>query len=298
MSRIGFILLTHAKPGQILRLVNRLNSMFDGPPIVCHHDFGKCPLPDGFLPPNVEFVRPHLETGWAEFSVVQATAIALGQMYRRPDSSDWCVILSGSCYPTKPAAQILENLEAGGYDAHIEGQEVKPERQDDDWHRMFTERVHVHFLDIPFIDKRLRPKTRRVNLPHIVGRHLLPFRPGRLRCFGGSQWFSIGRRAAEYVIAFQATPDAAALARHYKRILFSEESYFQTILYNAPGFTLDARNWLYVNWSEKKANPKLLLMEDLTAIQASPAHFARKFDEEKSANLLDALDQIIDEGEF
>ena len=31
MSRIGFVLLTHANPPQILRLVRRLNSMFDHP---------------------------------------------------------------------------------------------------------------------------------------------------------------------------------------------------------------------------------------------------------------------------
>ena len=120
MSRIGFVLLTHANPPQILRLVRRLNTMFDAPPIVCHHDFGKCPLPDGFLPKNVSFVRPYVKTGWGPFSLVEAMLLALETIYRRSDSPDWCVALSGSCYPTKPAAQILTNLTAGGYDAHFE----------------------------------------------------------------------------------------------------------------------------------------------------------------------------------
>jgi len=295
MSQIGFILLTHNKPHQMLRLVERLNSMFDHPPIVCHHDFGKCPLPDGFLPGNAEFVQPHLSTGWAEFSVVKATAIALKQMYQRPDSPDWCVILSGSCYPTKPAAQILANLDAGGYDAHVEGQEVRPDLQAEPWHRMFYERLHVKTLHLASVDKRLRPRVRRVRLPHSLGRHLLPFHRGLL-CFAGSQWFTAGRRAAEYIIAFQNTSDAGALAKHYDGLLFTEESYFQTILYNAPRLTLHSSNWVYLDWSEKKANPKQLTLGDLDVLQASLTHFARKFDPDASADLLDALDRIIDGG--
>ena len=294
MSRIGFILLTHNKPNQILRLVNRLNSMFDFPPIVCHHDFDKCPLPDGFLPENVSFVRPHLKTGWAKFSVVKGNALALAQMYHRDDSPEWCVTLSGACYPTKPAAQILANLNTGGYDAHVEGKEVKPELQkNDDWHKMFYERLGVITLHIPSLDKRLRPKTRRVRLPHAVGRYLLPFHKG-FRHFAGSQWFCVSRRAALYIIEFQRTRDAKKLARHYEDLLFSEESYFQTLVHNAPNLKVNAHNWLYLDWSEKQANPKLLTLKDLSAITASPTHFARKTDIEASAGLLNALDLIID----
>ena len=296
MSQIGFVLLTHNKPHQILRLVRRLNSMFDNPPIVCHHDFDQCPLPDGFLPENVSFVRPHLNTGWAEFSVVQGNAQALALMYRRDDAPDWCVTLSGACYPTKPAAQILANLNAGGYDAHVEGKEVKPELQkNDDWHRMFYERLGVKTLHFPSVDKRLRPKTRRVRLPHALGRYLLPYHKG-FRHFAGSQWFGVNRRMALYIAEFQKTRDAKNLSRHYENLFFSEESYFQTLVHNAPGFKINANNWLYLDWSEQQANPKVLTLEDLPAITASPAHFARKFDPEISASVLDALDRIVDGG--
>ena len=295
MSRIGFILLTHAKPPQMLRLVERLNSMFGQPPIVCHHDFGKCPLPDGFLPQNVEFVQPHLSTGWAEFSVVKATAIALEQMYRRADAPDWCVTLSGSCYPTKPAAQILANLEAGGYDAHFDGLDLDPKALHTGKHELYFSRYCVKEHSFRSLDKRLRPRMRRIRLPQFVMRRFLPYHD-RLRCFAGSQWFTVSRRAAEYIIAFQTMPDAEALKKYYQSIEFSDESYFQTIVYNAPDLKIHSDNWLYLDWSEKQYHPKTLTVSDLEALRSSPAHFARKFDSDAHPDVLDALDRIIDDG--
>ena len=295
MSQIGFVLLTHAKPQQMLRLVERLNSMFDHPPIVCHHDFGKCPLPDGFLPGNVEFVQPHVETRWGEFSLVEAMLRALEQMYRRSDAPDWCMTLSGSCYPTKPAAQILANLNSGGYDAHFDGLDLNPKALHTGKHKLYFSRYCVKEYSFRSLDKRLRPRMRYVRLPQFVMRRLLPYHDS-LRCFAGSQWFTAGRRAAEYIIAFQKTPDAEALKRYYQSIEFSDESYFQTIVYNAPDLKIHNDNWFYLDWSEKQYHPKQLTLSDLDALQASPTHFARKFDVDSDPDMLDALDRIIDNG--
>ena len=231
MSRIGFVLLTHNNPPQLLRLVQRLNSMFGNPPIVCHHDFGKCPLPDGFLPENVEFVRPHVKTKWGEFSLVEAMLRALEQMYRRNDSPDWCVTLSGSCYPTKPAAQILENLEAGGYDAHFEVKDLGRDALVTALHKQYYQRYCVKKLPFPSVNRRLRPVIRPLNVPHFVGRHFLPF-SDTLHAYAGSQWFTISRRAAASIFEFLKTPAAAALTRHYRGLTYADESYFQVIVCN------------------------------------------------------------------
>ena len=55
-------------------------------------------------------------------------------------------------------------------------------------------------------------------------------------------------------------------------------------------------NLMYIDWSAREVHPKLLVTEDFAALQASQAHFARKFDLEKSADVLAALDRIIDGG--
>ena len=302
MSRIGFVLLTHANPPQILRLVRRLNTMFDAPPIVCHHDFGKCALSEDSFPTNVFFVHPHANTGWGKFSIVEATLLGLEAMYRRADSPDWCVLLSGACYPTKPASQVLANLTTGGYDAHIDGVLIDPATMDASWYKEVSRRYLTMHIDIPFptLDRRLRPKTRFAALPQSLSQSFLPFSP-TLKCYVGSHWLTVSRRTAEHLLEFQKTPANLALVKHYqdlkyyKRERFPEESYFQTVLYNQPNLRLNDYNWLYLDWSEKKLNPKLLTLADLDTIQASPAHFARKFDMSRDADLMDALDQIIDQ---
>src|SRR5262249_2829049 len=116
---IGFVLITHNKSKQIQRLIDRLNSMFDQPPIVCHHDFAKCTLPLEEFPGNVSFVLPHLLTGWGVFPIVEATVRAIRLMYEGPAPPEWFVLLSGSDYPVKTAGQIRRELAASLYDAHI-----------------------------------------------------------------------------------------------------------------------------------------------------------------------------------
>ena len=224
MSRIGFILLTHAKPHQTLRLARRLSSMFGDPPIVIHHDFGKCPLTEADFPANVSFVHPHLSTGWAEFSVVEATGLAMSQLYQNADAPEWCAVMSGVCYPTKPAFQILENLSAGGFDAYIQGRTVAA---DDPETRLGYERYRIKRYTFPSIDKRLKPRTRTISLPPMLGDFLLPFRPG-FQCYWGSQWFTMNRQAAEYIIKLSETPPNRCLGETLpansvrRRVLFSD----------------------------------------------------------------------------
>lgn len=293
MSRIGFVLLTHTKPHQALRLVRRLNSMFQDPPVVIHHDFGKCGLEEADFPANVSFVHPHINTAWGEFSLVQATQRGLEHMYIRPDSPEWCVILSAAHYPTKPAAQILQDLTGGDFDAHIDTRRIGREYRHTEWFDSYYRRHCVRYLDVRSFDKRLRPKQRRLRVPYYLGLPFLPFR-SNLRPFGGSQWFSVNRRAAAYLCEFQQTPAAAALNRYYSGVLFSDEVYFQTALGNAPGLSLNPQNWLYLDWSENTVHPKQLSIKDLPALEASPTHFARKIDGDTDPALIEALDRIID----
>ena len=82
VGTVGFVLLTHNKPYQAIRLFNTLNRMFNHPPIAWHHDFGLCDLPPDLTTTNAQFVRPHIRTEWGKFSVVDATISALDLLVR------------------------------------------------------------------------------------------------------------------------------------------------------------------------------------------------------------------------
>ena len=44
MSRIGFVLITHTAPAQILRLLRALEAVYGDPTMAIHHDFDQCPV--------------------------------------------------------------------------------------------------------------------------------------------------------------------------------------------------------------------------------------------------------------
>jgi hypothetical protein len=65
-------------------------------------------------------------------------------------------------------------------------------------------------------------------------------------------------------------------------------------LCNASTLRVSNRSTHFIDWSAAAPNPETLTLEHLPAILASGTHFARKFDPDRSAALLDALDARLD----
>lgn len=293
--QIGFALLTHSNPPQILRLVDRLNRMFDEPVVVCHHDFSKCALDTAAFPPNVDFVLPHEITSWGRFSAVEAILRAVEKVFARPNPPDWVVLLSGADYPVKPAAAIREDLAASTCDAFVNHKEVtyqdrlvEPGRLC--FRRYRTFRFH---LPLPFRGNRA-PRMFSVSNP-LLTPYLTPFSPD-FRCYFGETWFSANGRAIEYLQRFHR--DRPALAKHYRRQetyrnISSDESYIQSILANAPGLRVDGDNRRYADWTAGGAHPKTLTVDDFERLTRSRHHFARKFDPAVDAQILDLIDHHL-----
>lgn len=203
------------------------------------------------------------------------------------------MLLSGADYPIKPASRIINDLNLGQYDVHIQHILIQPNRLETEWRRLCYERYFTKKIRFPRITKRLRLTRSTLNLNHpLLVRPFLPFTP-RFRCYAGALWFCGNRRAADYLIEFHST--RRRLARHCKTVKFADEMYFQSILANAPHLTLNDYNYRYVDWSIWDAHPKTLGMDDLPNLLASLAHFARKFDINREDEVLDVLDTITDE---
>lgn len=295
-NSLGFILLTHTKPLQIYRLINKLNCMFNYPLIVCHHNFSICDLSIDSLSKNILFVRPHLKTEWASFSVVEAIVQALKLMYEVADAPDWFVLLSGTDYPIKTARQILDDLTSNSYDAYIQYERINYEIYKSDlkpnmlWLKNSYQRYCTKSFSFHYAKKYLTHLNLEICLEHpLLTKPFLPFSK-KLACFSGSLWFCANSKAAKYIIDFHSNKNA--LTEYYKTLKYTDESYFQTILANAPHLKLKNDRLRYIDWSDGGCHPKTLLMEDLPKLMASSAHFARKFDIDIDSNVLDELDRI------
>lgn len=287
--RVGFVLITHTLPRQALRLIRRLNELYDWPPIVCHHDFSQSELPLSSLPGNVSLVRPHLRTTWAGFAVVEATVQAMRELFRRSDAPDWFVLLSGADYPIKPAQRVGRDLSESHCDAHVSFEAIEPAALVTDWQHECYRRYYSPRVWLPNPSRRgLRWKSVRLPMGLRLPRH--PFKQG-FRCYAGSQWFSANRHAAECLLRFAES--GWQFSKFCRKAPFTEEMYFQTILANSRGLRLNNANYRYVDWSAGGAHPKTLDMADLPTVLGSANHFARKFSDERP-EVLDAIDRAVD----
>ena len=303
--KIGFAILSHNEPEQLLRLIRTLNTIFGAPPIVCHHDFSKCLLDESRFPINVRFVHPHLVTSWGHINVPIAAlrAFSLLQKYDQPD---WFVLLSGSDYPVRPAAEIVSELSGSNYDAYLDHREILyravPVGQTaldfgfgrPSWISLAYDRYYaIPLFWWPRLSKTLllsgafpfQKKYIFLRHPDIL-RRLQSNRPARI--YGGDFWFQANRKAVERLLNGPSLPSVMQYYRGRRNV---DESLFHTLLCSQPDLKICKDHKRYEDWTTDGKHPKWLEVSDVPKIRASGAHFARKF--RPGGVVQDLIDQTV-----
>ncbi len=302
--KIGFVVLSHRNPAQLERLVRTLQTQYDNPPIAVHHDFDQSPLSTEIFKGNVHFVIPSLRTLWGQFSVVSAALQCLNLLYQKA-SPDWFFLLSGADYPTASAATVTTELGNNHADALLDFREIalghhreKPALNEALKHFSSSENIQVAWrryialkFYYPVLRRDLRVGWREIGLP--VGAPLAPFSK-TFKCFYGDHWFAGNSKTASVLMS--PSSEHRKLAIHLRLRHCVDECYYQTVLANTRGLTIDRSTRRFAIWSPRLANPKTLAVEDLPAIQASRAYFARKFD--FPSPVLDEVDRMLKLGEL
>ena len=298
MLSIGFVLLTHSNQQQMLRLIRILNIMFDEPRIACHHDFSKEPLNRNIFPANVHFVEPYKVTKWGDISLVEGTIKAVRLLYA-VNPPDWFYLISGSDYPVKRAQDIRHDLASALCDVfmtqHCTDHNVLPPKSAKNeagfdtahYKRLAYERYVGRHYPIPsWRHPHRAPAAGHLTL--LSPALLRPFHPFNesFRCFSGDQWFVANSNAAECIIV----RDLGPLLSYFKGRFPPDEAFFHTLFGNAKELSVCPELRHFVRWSRGN-HPQFIQCEDLPAIQASKAHFARKFEPESP--VLDIIDRDI-----
>jgi Core-2/I-Branching enzyme len=299
---IGFVILSHANPGQVLRLVRCLQRVYDNPPIVCHHDFSQSSLCVDEFPTETRFVLPHVKTGWGKFAVVVAALRALELLYQK-STPDWFVLLSGADYPTMRANQVIGDCASSGGDALLDLREVPnsppslpypPPENPTLQHFVSAENLALAWrryvgLNAWFPVLRAGPR---------IGRHTMyfPFEMKRwspfdtaFKCFYGDHWFTGNSKVAQILLT--PTEKHLQLRRHLRWRIVPEECYYHSVLGNTPHLKIVKATRRYSEWLGGGAHPQVLTVNDLPAIISSGAHFARKF--EPGTPVLDEIDRML-----
>lgn len=299
---IGFVILSHANPKQVLRLIKTLNAMYHDPPIAWHHDLSQSEIETNDLPPNVWMVMPSLKTGWGKWSVVQSFLAALELLYRK-GNPEWFCLLSGSDYPASRAEMVIDELKHANCDAFLDVHQVEKvppaARLVGNWNPALSHLETAEQYDqknrfynraqlcVPVI--RTQPNIRLGRLTfQLPFRGLSPYRHD-YGLFWGDHWFTANRKAAEALLS--PSKKHHKLRRYLRWRSFPEETYYQTVMCNTAGLIICRDNKRFVRWNGGGAHPVTLEESNVSEILASGAHFARKFTPDSPA--LDVLDRFL-----
>jgi hypothetical protein len=300
-TKVGFIILSHANPAHLLRLAQTLQRIYDNPSIVFHHDFSQSPLSLDEFPSGVRFVSPYVKTRWGQFPVVTACLRALELLYRDA-APDWFFLLSGADYPTMRSDKVLEDLNSSGMDAFLDFREV-PRVPAASPYPLPENPTLRHFVSpgnlviawnryvafnawLPMIRSGPRLGRYIVYLPFEAWGS--PFEP-QFKCFYGDHWFTGNQRVAE--ILLNPSEMHMQLRRHLRWRIVPEECYYHSVLANTPELKIDKATRRFSEWLGGGAHPQDLGLNDLPAIIASKAHFARKF--APNSPVLDEIDRML-----
>jgi hypothetical protein len=110
--------------------------------------------------------------------------------------------------------------------------------------------------------------------------------------FGGSQWWTLSRKALEYVEAKRR--DDSRFIRFLGNSFIPDECFMQTILGNSRFASDIVQDDLrFAIWDRPEPPfPAVLKRADLPMLAASSKHFARKFDLEDDPGVADEIDDV------
>jgi hypothetical protein len=281
--RIAYIISAYKNPDQLVRLIGRLHA--ENASIFVHID--KRATSEIYTQvvegtqhlPGLYFLKRH-RCEWGGFGHVQATLEGINAILARRIPFDYAILLTGQDYPIKSPALITEFLRKNQGKSFIDYFPLPS----DNWAQgglPRIERWHLHFA------------RRHVAFPaNGTGRIKRRF-PRGFSPFGGSSYWCLARECIEYVHAFARREPG--FVRYFKTVDVPDEMFFQTILLNSACAEDIVNDDLhYIEWKDPgSGSPSILGRGDFDMMAASPKLFARKFDVDVDAEVLDWIDQRL-----
>lgn len=312
-----YLISAYRQPRQLARLLGRLqqpNARF-----VVHLDAKVAAKPfldalPATIASDVTFVAQPVRVYWKGFSQVRMMQRLMETALAAP--FDYAIYLSEADYPLRTNEQL-----------NVFFAQQPPDllaywrlRDRPTWQHKLR---YFYFHDWPWLNPRTNQLTRLLfRIYNQTVKRVLPRRrfPTMLEPFGGSEYMCLTRRSVEYVVNFSR--QAPTLMHWYRFSDSPIEHVFHTILLNAP-FRDTVIHWAeyehwsanltdadrarsaepmpesvfhrrYIDWSPDRERPAILDRRDAHALLNTDALFARKFDQRRSARLLDLLDSMSD----
>lgn len=275
--QIAHLILAHKNPSQLERLIIALQhpSFF----FYVHVDKKVSLQQFEYLSKynNLFFIEKRTKIFWAGYGTIQATINGIKEIL--PYRYDYINVISAQDFPLKTADEIYKFFLVNNGKEFITCKSVEHEWKE----------AEVRIKKYHLINWRIPGKYQ---LEKLINK-ILPERkfPLNYIMVGRSNWFAITYEAAKYIIDF--LDQHPEIVRFFKFSWGADELIFSVILYNSNFKDKIEDNFIYVDWSEKKAHPKILRTEDYNALVNSDKLFARKFDADADAVILEMLENFL-----
>ena len=281
--KMAHLIMVHKNPSQVKRLIDTL----------AHEDFDfyihldKKADMDEYAHlaaiPRVKFIEKRHWVRWASYRFTEAILQGVREILATDEQYDFINLLSGQDYPIKPVESIYNF-----FARHIGCSFLSFEREGSSWWSHAITRVeqyHTTYFNfkgqykLQAIANNVLPK-RKFPLPYTL--------------YGGpyGSWWTMSNDCANYLIEFI---DKNSKLRRFTQFTWgSDEFLISTILMNSPyKDRIVNDNYRYIDWSQGGANPKSLTVADANKLAHSHKLFARKFDINQDAEILDLIDQSL-----
>lgn len=209
---------------------------------------------------NCYFTPKRYDSLWGSFELVEATLHAFEYIRKEIRNNQRIVLISGETLPIKNNKYI--NLHLSSHP------------------------------DTIFIDYEAIPRK----MWYAGGVHRFPsyeIISESIKFYGGSQWFSIPRKALS--IIFKFLKENPGFLYYFKHVIIPDESFFQTLFMNCGDPYVDKnlknQNLHYIKWDKPYVSPRILTHKDIDQINKSRCLFARKFNIIKSSKILSLLNE-------
>ena len=246
MAKIAYILLCHKDPDAIIQQAEQLTAAGDY--MAIHFDASAKPESYDLIRealdhnPNVTFVRKRIKCGWGEWSLVQATLLAVEAAVEEYPRATHFYMLSGDCMAVKTAEYTHKFLDETDRDFiesfdFFESDWIKTGMKEERliYRHYLNERSHkTLFYWSLELQKRLGLKR---NIPNDIQAQI------------GSQWWCLRRRTVEWILDF--TRKRKDVMRFFSTTWIPDETFFQTLVRHlVPENEIDTRTLTFLMFTD------------------------------------------------
>ncbi|MDD5570119.1 MAG: beta-1,6-N-acetylglucosaminyltransferase [Bacteroidales bacterium] len=326
--RLVYLILAHKEPEQLFRLISRLSS--EGTVFVIHFCKNSSDIVFNeikskyFGCKNIYFCKR--ENGaWGEFGIVKAVFDSIKLLKEKKINYDYLNVISAQDYPLKSNEYIKKYFKENYGKQFVRFWRMLPDEnceysEEQTWKGFGVRRIEKrrmkisgeyyyipdnHYMPHDFfknlkififeIPQKIKEKTLKTDSMNFILSTVFPKHrkfPGGIEPYGGSQWWSITKDCAEYILGFYNKNKR--LVEFYKQTLLSDEMFAATCLMNSDyKNNVINDNLRHIIFKESSSHPKTYTTKDFDELKNSGKLFARKFENTIDENIFDLIDKNI-----